>query len=119
VWRVRDAARARFVPDDIAEPSRAARLVERASAALSYIDQPMLASTNGGPIAVTEDSGQRLKPRDGLYRFRFVAPIDRRARTALIQPVQGRLVIDAEGTSLIGRFVRSVLRIWRGEASLT
>ncbi|NJS14711.1 MAG: hypothetical protein HC788_09045 [Sphingopyxis sp.] len=119
VWRVATDAEARFVPDDVAEPSRAARLVERASSALEIIDQPMLASTNGGPIAVTEDSGGRMKPRDGLYRFRFVAPVDRQPRTALVQPVPGRLMIEADGVSLIGRFARMVVRIWRGEASLT
>jgi putative peptide zinc metalloprotease protein len=119
VWRVDDDARARFVPDDIAEPARAARLVERASAALELLDQPMLASTNGGPIAVSVNSGQQLKPKQGLYRFRFIAPVDRTQRTAVVQPVPGRLIIEAQATSLAGRFIRTIVRIWRGEAGLT
>ncbi len=119
IWRVERQAMARFVPDDLAQPSRPAKLVESASAALEILDQPMLASTNGGPIAVNEDSAKRLKPRDALYRFRFVAPIDKRRTAASIQPVSGKLIIDAEGTSLIGGLLRSIARIWRSESSLS
>jgi putative peptide zinc metalloprotease protein len=119
VWRVERAAMARFVPDDLAQPSRPAKLVETASAALELIDQPMLASTNGGPIAVNEDAAKKLKPRDALYRFRFVAPVDRRRRATVIQPIPGKLIIDAQATSLIGGLLRSVARIWRSEASLS
>jgi putative peptide zinc metalloprotease protein len=119
IWRVGPKAMARFVPDDLSHPSRPARLVESASAALEIMDQPMLASTNGGPIAVNEDSGKRLKPRDALYRFRFVAAIEKRQSAAVIQPIPGKLVIDAEGTSIIGGLLRSIARIWRSESSLS
>lgn len=119
VWRVQPKAMARFIPDDLSHPSRPARLIETASTALEMLDQPMLASTNGGPIAVNEDSSKRLKARDALYRFRFVAPIDQRRSAAVIQPVPGKLLIDAEGTSLIGGLLRSITRIWRSESSLS
>jgi putative peptide zinc metalloprotease protein len=119
VWRVQSAAMARFIPDDLAHPSRPAKLVEAASAAMELIDQPILASTNGGPIAANEDRQKRLKPRDALYRFRFVAPVDRTARNILVQPITGRLQIDAERTSLIGGLLRSIARIWRSESSLS
>jgi putative peptide zinc metalloprotease protein len=118
-WRVEGGAMARFVPDDLAQPSRPAKLVEQAAAAVQYLDQPMLASTNGGPIAVNEDAEKRLKPREAWYRIRFVAPVDKTKRRALIQPISGRLIIDAPGTSLLGGLVRSFTRIIRSESSLT
>lgn len=119
VWRVAPRAMARFVPDDLAQPSRPARLVETASAALERIDQPMLASSNGGPVAVDEDGQNRLKPRDALYRYRFVAPLEKGRAAAVVQPIAGRLIIDAQGTSLLGGLLRGVTRIWRSEASLS
>ncbi len=118
-WRVQEGAQGRFVPDDLAQPSRPAKLVEQAAAALQFLDQPMLASTNGGPIAVTEDAGKHLKPREAYYRIRFLAPIDTRKRTALIQPISGSLIIEAPGTSLFGSLLRSFTRIIRSESSLT
>jgi putative peptide zinc metalloprotease protein len=119
VWRISSKALGRFVPDDLAQPSRPAKLVETASTALEIIDQPMLASTNGGPIAVNEDASKRLKPRDALYRFRFVAAVDGRRSHSVIQPISGTISIDAEGTSLIGGFLRSMGRIWRSESSFS
>jgi putative peptide zinc metalloprotease protein len=118
-WRVQDGAMGRFVPDDLAQPSRPAKLVEQAAAALQFLDQPMLASTNGGPIAVNEDAAKQLKPREAYYRIRFVAPVDNQKRAALIQPISGRLIIEAPGTSLLGSMMRSLTRIIRRESSLT
>lgn len=117
-WRISGAAMGRFIPDDIAQPSRPAKLVEAGSAAVQLVDQPMLASTNGGPIAVDEDGEKRLKPREALYRFRFVAPINRHRSDGAIQPILGKLRIEATGTSLMGGLLRSMARIWRSEASL-
>jgi putative peptide zinc metalloprotease protein len=118
-WRVEKGAMARFVPDDLAQPSRPAKLVEQAAAALQFLDQPMLASTHGGPIAVNEDADKRLKPREAWYRIRFVAPVDKTKRTALVQPISGQIIIDAHGTSLLGGLFRSLTRIIRRESSLT
>ncbi len=117
VWRIAPKALARFVPDDLAQPSRPGKLVETASAAVQFIDAPMLASVNGGPIAVNEDREKRLKPRTSLYRYRFIAPLDPERRAMAIQPIPGKLVIEAEGTSLVGGFLRTVTRIWRRENS--
>jgi putative peptide zinc metalloprotease protein len=118
-WRVEKGAMGRFVPDDLAQPSRPAKLVEQAAAALQFLDQPMLASVHGGPIAVNEDDGKRLKPRKAWYRIRFVAPVDKKKRAAIVQPLSGRIIIDAPGTSLMGGLIRSVTRIIRRESSLT
>ncbi len=119
IWRINADARARFVPDDPVQPSRAARLVERASSAMQTLDQPILASTHGGAIAVNEDADKRLKPRDALYRVRFVAArgIDRPAN--MVQSTPGIVEISADAQSVIGRMLGYMARVLRGEASLT
>jgi putative peptide zinc metalloprotease protein len=115
IGRVADGAHARFVPDDPLMSSRASKLVERSASAVQWMDQPILASTQGGPIAVDQDSSKALKPHEALYRIRLIA-----ARGAgPMQPVAGKIRIDAEGQSLAGRFLGYVARILRSEASLT
>jgi putative peptide zinc metalloprotease protein len=118
-WRITPGARGKFVPDDLAQPSRAAKLVERAAAALQFLDQPMLASTNGGPIAVNQDANKRLRPRAAYYRIRFLAALDNDPSAVIVQPVPGKIIIDAPGVSLIGGLLRSITRILRRESSLS
>jgi putative peptide zinc metalloprotease protein len=117
IWRLAPDAQARFVPDDPAQSSRPARLVERGTAALQSLDQAMLASTQGGPIAVDEDAGKRLRPRTALYRARFLVPVDRRPQRHILQPVSGQIVIEAAPESLLSLSARRFVRIFRREAS--
>lgn len=115
IGRVADGALARFIPNDPLMASRPAKLVERSASAVQWMDQPILASTQGGPIAVDEDPSKALKPHEALYRIRLLA-----ARGAgPMQPVAGKVRIDAEGQSLARRFLGYVARILRSEASLT
>ncbi len=116
--RVESGALARFVPDDPTMGSVRAKLVERANSALSEMDQPILASTNGGPIAVDKD-GHALKPRQALFRARLVAEKSDPADMALVQTVPGQVRIEAEPRSLLGNMVRWLMRSIRGEASLS
>ncbi len=117
VGRIAPDARASFVADDLIAPTRSAKAVERGTAALQFLDQPMLASTNGGPIAVNEDAQKRLRPREALYRVRLLAEVDRVASTTAIQPVSGMIRIEAPGISLVSRLLNSTARLWRREAS--
>jgi putative peptide zinc metalloprotease protein len=118
--RIADSARARFVPDDVAQSARAARLLETGRAAVQSLDQPLLASVNGGPIAVNADAQNRLKPRQALYRLRFLAAIDRSdGRKAFIQPLRGRIIIDAERRSVLGGGLRALMQLVHREASLS
>lgn len=115
IGRVANGARARFVPNDPLMTSRAAKLIERSASAVQWMDQPILASTQGGAIAVDQDPSKALKPHEALYRIRLIA-----ARGAgPMQPIAGKVRIDAEGESLAGRFFGYVARILRSEASLT
>jgi putative peptide zinc metalloprotease protein len=117
VWRVDADARGTFIPDDPVQASRPAKIVERAAAALQFLDQPMLASTNGGAIAVNPDDAKRLRPRAALYRMRFVAELDTQPSTRLPQPASGTIIISTRGTSMIDGLFRSFARIMRREAS--
>ena len=117
-YRLKDGARGRFVPDDAAMKSRAAKVVERAAAAAQFLDHPELASTNGGPIAVDQDAGKKLRPRKAYYRVRMVVPIEAGRDRAMLQPIHGTVTIEAEGQSLAGRFLRSLTRVIRREATV-
>lgn len=118
--RIEDGARGRFVADDVAQPARSAKLFEMGRAAVETFDQPLLASINGGPIAVSKDAGDRLVPREALYRLRFVVSGSRHTGgTEISQPVPGRLIIRAEGRSMLGSVARWFASLVRGEASLT
>ncbi len=118
-WRIMPDARGRFVPDDLAQPTRSAKLVEAGTAAVQFLDQPILASIHGGPIAVNEDANKQLKPRAAYYRVRFVAALQANASTAIVQPIPGQIMIEAPGISLAGGFLRSITRVLRREASLS
>jgi putative peptide zinc metalloprotease protein len=119
IWRIEADARARFVPDDPVQASHAAKLVERATSASQALDQPILASTNGGPIAVNADAAKSLKPREALYRVRLVAAKEKSGPGLVIQTIPGSVSIAATPQSLAARWFGSAARIVRGEASLT
>lgn len=72
IWRLEEGALGTFVASDAGGPSRSAMLVEMSSSAITRLEQPILASINGGPIAVNQD-GDDLTPREALYRIRMIA----------------------------------------------
>jgi len=118
VWRIEPGARGRFVPEDAAQSSRRVRLVERAGSATGTVDAPVLASTQGGPIAVAEEPDGRLKPRNTLYRARLVAETGE-PQAAAEQVVPGKVIIAAKAESAMAQIVRWSGRIYAQEASLS
>jgi putative peptide zinc metalloprotease protein len=117
IGRITPDAAATFVPNDPIKRSHRAKAVERSGSALQFLDQPMLASTNGGAIAVNEDREKHLKPRAALYRVRLLAEVDATPSRAVIQPVAGQVSIEAPGESVIGQWVWMLTRLVRREAS--
>lgn len=115
IVRIGENALARFVPDDPVLASRTAKLAERSASAISHMDQPILASTHGGPIAVNEDDTKTLRPREALYRLRFLAT----PGPGPLRSVRGQVRIDARPQSVIGQFLGSFMRTLRAEATLT
>lgn len=118
IWRITKDARGRFVPDDPVQASRAAKLVEKSTNAVERIDQPILASVNGGPIAADKDENI-LRPRAALYRVRLVASKKVYQDGAALQLTPGRVEISAAGRSLAGNMLDKLTRLFRSEASLS
>jgi putative peptide zinc metalloprotease protein len=119
IWRIEANTRARFVPDDPVQASHRAKVVERASSAMQILDQPILASINGGPIAVGANADKSLKPRAALYRVRLVAAKENNGSAFLLQTTPGSVNIGATSQSFAAQWFAVVARILRGEASLT
>lgn len=115
VERIAPGALARFVPDDPVLASRVAKLTEASASAIQHMDQPILASTQGGPVAVKEDASKSLRPRQALYRLRLIAA----PGPGLLHPVRGTVHIDARAQSVLGQLFGSVARTVRAEASMT
>lgn len=120
IWRVGPDANARFIPDDAAQMSRRARLTEAAKGASEYLDSPILATTNGGSIPVSKDDRGKLKPQKAIYRVKLIAERDDASdNPGLVQPVPGRVSIDAKGESMLARTVRGFGRIFARERGVT
>lgn len=113
IWRLEQGAFGTFVASNGTGAARSVKLIEMSTSAIERLDQPILASANGGPIAVDED-GNELKPREALYRIRLVAE-----RGALgdesyqIQPIPGTVQIKTEGRSFAGWALSEVARMVR------
>jgi putative peptide zinc metalloprotease protein len=118
IWRISKDARGRFVPDDPVQASRAAKLVEKSTNAVERIDQPILASVNGGPIASDKDENI-LRPRTALYRVRLIASKKTYEDGEALQLTPGSVEIAATGRSVAGGLLDKVTRLFRSEASLT
>ena len=114
VWRIERGAQARFVPDDPSRASVALVVSEVANAASETLDQPILASTQGGPIAVedTQGRGDALYPNETLYR---VALSPRRNGGALevSRNTTGKVIIDASAKSPAMGVISHVLSVLR------
>jgi putative peptide zinc metalloprotease protein len=109
----------RFIANDPAQNARRVKLVERSLYASELLDQPLLASTNGGPVAVDVNAKtDALKPRQPVYRIRLIA-----AKGSFgagnIRPVVGQVQIDAQSRSLMGWLIGDVLSLFRKEAAIT
>jgi putative peptide zinc metalloprotease protein len=116
--RIEQGALARFIPDDPTQASRRAKLIERATSASLTLDQPILASINGGPIAVDKD-GQILKPRKPVFRARLIAEQGDGTDKELIQIVPGQIRIEAQSRSVLSNIMRWLMQALRGEASIS
>jgi putative peptide zinc metalloprotease protein len=119
LWRIEQGARARFVPDDPAQASRAAKLAEASTSAAQRIEQPVLTSTFGGPIAVATGAEDKFKPRGTVYHIRLVTALDSGSNGSMTQSVPGVIRIDAAGESLLSSVARWFAKILAREWSVT
>ncbi|WP_432201908.1 site-2 protease family protein [Erythrobacter sp. W53] len=113
VWRLEQGAGGTFVAADAGGPSREAKLLEISTSAIERLDQPILASSNGGPIATDKD-GDLLKPREAYYRVRLIAEQGEIGdEDYQIQLVPGSVQISTKGRSFAGWALGEVARMVR------
>lgn len=113
IWRIENGAIATFIAASGMGAARDAKLIEVPSSAVERLDQPILASENGGPIAVNKD-GEDFKPREALYRVRLLAERGRNGdHNHQIQPVIGTVQIETDGRSFAGWALDELARIVR------
>ncbi|MGL5839764.1 MAG: HlyD family efflux transporter periplasmic adaptor subunit, partial [Sphingorhabdus sp.] len=116
--RVNTGALGRFVPDDAALPSRRIKLVERSLSAVEHLDQPLLASLNGGGIAVDVDTKtEAMRPRKTFYKARLLAQKGNMA--GLMQPIRGTIILKADAQSWALAWLGQGMDLFRQEFSLT
>ncbi len=118
VARLRKGGQGRFIPDDAAQGSVAVKLEQVSPSASERLDEPILASVNGGDIA-TDERDEILKPREALYRVQLIAAKRAYKVQKLIQKIPGRVEVDAQPRSLLGTWLGRALRGLRQESSLT
>ncbi|MBP2300819.1 site-2 protease family protein [Azospirillum picis] len=111
--RIAVGAAGRFIPEDVARPALDAVVSSVAQVNVAALDTPMLASTQGGPVAVLALNDPRrpqgtLVPATTLYRVTL------RPTTALPTPAQiipGTVLVEGEAQNLL-------LRLWRGAVAV-
>lgn len=104
--RILPNAKADFYPEDPLKTALKMHVVKVEQLGISALDNPYLASTTGGPIAVREDHNQSAVPLQPLYRV-YLAPDDPQlAMRIMDQITRGTVQVDAEAVSPLVRFWR-------------
>ena len=104
--RVSPQQEARFLPDDRARAALQGTVESVSPADIRSLDQPYLASTWGGPIAVRSDPfSSQLVPERSLYRVRIATPGE---SSPPQQAVRGIVQIRGEARSLAVRIFKIV-----------
>ena len=99
--RLATGATGRFVPDDPALPSRPVVLTQLADTAAASFDEPLLATSHGGPVPARAEADGVPVPQGAFY-----GAILRPEGSTPMQAVRGVAVLSAEGRSLAGGFFR-------------
>ena len=109
LWRIDVGAQGLFIASaDPWLPSVPVQLAEVDVTGSAYLDQPALASDQGGPIAVSRDEQQRPAPEQGQYGVSLVPQDELQAPR---QPQVGVVVLQGRAESILGA-------IWRRVAAL-
>jgi putative peptide zinc metalloprotease protein len=109
LWRIEVGAQGRFIAS--ADPGAAGVPVQLSEVDITgsaYLEQPALASDQGGPIAVIRDAQQRPTPEQGQYGVSLMPQDELQAPR---QPHVGVVVLQGKGESILGA-------IWRRVAAL-
>ncbi|MEQ8964465.1 MAG: HlyD family efflux transporter periplasmic adaptor subunit [Azospirillaceae bacterium] len=106
--RVAVGGRARLTPADSTRPAIAARIDSIERVAVARLDRPLLASTEGGPIAARADSQGRPVPETALYRVVLAPEPGTQAPERVIRATAR---LEADPASPAGRLARTVAAV--------
>ena len=109
VARIAQGAHGRFLPDDPNRPSLEVEVTELGHVNAAALDVPMLASTQGGPIAVQPvGRSGALVPTAAVYR---VAMRPLTPEPAPRQVIPGTVLVEGEARSFIARTFRGAAAV--------
>ena len=106
--RLAVSARGVFIPEDPARSSVAVEITEIAHVNVAVLDTPMLASTQGGPIAVQQAGKGVLVPATTVYRVTLRL---QDGETAPAQVIPGIVLVEGEAQSVIARAARAIAAV--------
>lgn len=98
----------RFVAEDPGLPSLPVRLSELDATSSATLALPLLASDQGGPLAVRRDAEQRAVPEHAQYGARLELVAD---HPAPVQAVRGVASLQGRSESLLGGFLRRLAAV--------
>ena len=114
VARIAQGAHGRFLPDDPSRPSLGVEVAELARVNAAALDVPMLASTQGGPIAVQPvGRSGALVPTSAIYRVTLRPSVP---EPAPAQVIPGTVLVEGEARSLIARIARGAAAVFIRES---
>ncbi len=87
------------------------RLVEIEGFALEVLENLYVASMYGGQLDLRDGEDGVLKPQRATYRIRLEADNPGRDRV-----LRGQLLLEADTRSVLARFWRQAVGVWRREA---
>ncbi len=105
--RIQPGARGQFIPDVVEYPALSVHLDHVDASGVSQLDEPLLASLYGGPIAVHMQQKVAV-PESALFRVRLSAEA---VPGWLPLRVRGHLHLEATRQSLLERWFRAALMV--------
>lgn len=105
--RIEDGATGAFIPDDPLTASFPVKLATVGRTAVEDVDLLALASTNDGPVPVTEDGRRKLKPGVSIYPVKFAAEPQADIATSL----RGHVFLQATPESFAARAARRIVGV--------
>jgi putative peptide zinc metalloprotease protein len=105
--RLADGATGKFIPDEPMAQSFPVKLASVGRTAIEDVDLLALASTNEGPIPVTEDARHRLKPGISVYPVRLTAE----APAGMNVSQRGRVFVQGAPESFAARATRRIIGV--------
>jgi len=111
VMRLQPGAAGRFIPENPALPSLPVVVSRIEQVTVAVLDQPLLASTQGGPIAVQPDAHGALVPNPAVVRLECRPAPGEPAPPVPLQTTPGMVVVEGEAASLARRAWRAVAAV--------